>query len=52
MCDSRNRLMAVLVAVGASIYFTIMNITEYMASTTTTSINTTTASLNDIYFPR
>jgi hypothetical protein len=45
-------LMAVLVAVGASMYFTILNITEYIGATTSTSINTTTASLLHIYFPR
>ncbi len=37
---------------GLAFYFTWKNFVEYMNSGTTTSINTTTASLTDIYFPR
>ena len=43
-----------LVVIGSlvlSIFFTIINIKEYVNSGTVTSINTTTASLNDITFP-
>ena len=43
-----------LVVIGSlvlSIIFTVINIKEYIKSGTVTSINTTTASLNDITFP-
>ncbi len=34
-----------------ALYFTWRNFAEYISSTTTTSINTTTASLSELLFP-
>ena len=43
--------LVVLGSVGLAAYFTIANVIEYRNSTVVTSINSTTSSLSDIYFP-
>ena len=44
-------MLVVLTAWAFAMYFLVTAIGEYMQSTTVTSIDTTTASLKDIYFP-
>ena len=44
-------VLVVLTAWAFAMYFLVTAIGEYMQSTTVTSIDTTTASLKDIYFP-
>ena len=43
--------MVLLTAWAFAMYFLITAVGEYMQSTTVTSINSTTASLKDLYFP-
>ncbi len=45
-------MVVVMAATGGALAFTYLNIAEFLSATTATSINTTTASLSEILFPR
>jgi hypothetical protein len=45
-------LLVLIFSNGVAIYSTVQNVTDFAKATTVTSINSSTASLSDIYFPR
>ena len=42
---------AVLISIAAGVFFLVINLIDYMNSTTVTNIQSSTSSLNNIYYP-
>ena len=44
-------IVVVLISIGLGAFFLITNLVDYLGSTTVTTLETTTGSLNEIYYP-
>ena len=44
-------IVIVLVSIGLGVFFLVTNLIDYLGSTTVTTLETTTSSLENIYYP-